>query len=104
MQLEFSLIVRIQIFVFGNVVVFAAKQYFQCSTQTLRLQFAPKSTFIASDAVHDSRYVSEMLFEFVLEFFGLLIVLEHGGFIEVGWEGFDVVQEIFDGHLRVPVG
>jgi hypothetical protein len=49
----------------------------------LYLQFAPEFAFVAPDAVHDSRNVSEMLSELGFHFHSLTAAIEHSALVKV---------------------
>jgi hypothetical protein len=49
----------------------------------LYLQFAPELAFVATDAVHDTRNVSEMLSELGFHFHSLTAAVEHGALVKV---------------------
>jgi len=43
------------------------KKDLQSSTQTSSLDFAPKSTLVTADTIHDSRHITEVLFKLFFE-------------------------------------
>ena len=56
----------------------------ECRAEALNLQFTPKTAFLATNTIHDTRYVAEVMTELIFQLTGLLATGKHGRLIEVG--------------------
>lgn len=74
------------------------EQNLQRCSHSLRLQFSPQPTLVASNAVHDSRYVEELLAELKLQF--VRVAVEHDAFVKMRWERLDDIQKILHSELN----
>ena len=55
----------------------------ECRAEALNLQFTPKTAFLATNTIHDTRYVAEVMTELIFQLTGLLATGKHGRLIEV---------------------
>ena len=55
----------------------------KCRAEALNLQFTPKTAFLATNTIHDTRYVAEVMTELIFQFPGLLAPRKHGRLIEM---------------------